>query len=81
MYKIKDKHPPAHQKYCVIREDKIFTATVCYGMHAPWWIVHTMDEEAEPLNMLDTDLWCELRGAMMSIMQLSDLVQKEEGIR
>lgn len=60
MISVKDRQPPPHALYLVLRNNKYFTCTVCYGMHAPWWIVHTMKNEADPIDMLDTDLWCPL---------------------
>jgi len=29
-------------------------------MHNPWWVVTTMDGEADPVPMLPTDKWCPL---------------------
>ena len=49
--------PKPHQKYLVQRDGFVFTATPCYGMHAPWWVVMTMDGEAPPVPMKDSDKW------------------------
>ncbi len=38
----------------------LFTATPCYGMHEPWWVVKTMEGEAPPVPMKDEDEWCHL---------------------
>ena len=52
-------YPKAHAKYVVRREDALFMATPCYGMHEPWWVVRIMGEkyEADPEPMLETDEW------------------------
>ena len=43
----KDAHPEPHAHYVVRMKRQgsplIFTASVCYGMHAPWWIPRTVD--------------------------------------
>lgn len=57
MTKIADAHPPRHAKYIVKRDGCLFTATPCYGMHNPWWVVTTMEGEAAPTYMDDTDEW------------------------
>ena len=53
--------PPKHANYKVIRNGLLFTATPCYGMHAPWWVVRLMPDrwpnEADPVPMEDDDLW------------------------
>jgi len=56
---IAEQHPAAHNKYLVLRGVTYFTATPCYGMHAPWWVVRIMGKrfEAEPEPMEDTDQW------------------------
>ena len=58
---VSEKHPPPHQQYLVARDGMFFTATPCYGMHNPWWVVRTMAEswpnEADPVPMKPTDLW------------------------
>jgi hypothetical protein len=62
--KVSREHPLPHAKYVVLRSGKVFTATPCYGMHKPWWVVRLMPEtwpnEAEPVPFEDDDLWCEL---------------------
>lgn len=56
--RVGDQYPPKHRRYAVIRGEKVFTCTVCYGMHNPWWIVHLMDgTEAGPVPMQDDDRW------------------------
>lgn len=58
---VKDAHPEPHARYVVKRDGLIFTATPCYGMHAPWWVVRTMADhhpnEAAPEPMRDSDEW------------------------
>lgn len=51
------KHPAPHARYIVRREGVIYTATPCYGMHAPWWVIRTMQGEAEPVRIEPTDEW------------------------
>lgn len=61
MPKVSDCAPPPHQKYVVKRRDHWYTATPCYGMHRPWWVVRLMPQtwpnEAEPVDMNDDDEW------------------------
>lgn len=58
------EHPPPHQKYIVRRNGLLFTATPCYGMHDPWWVVRLMPDEwpneAEPVSMRNDDVWATL---------------------
>lgn len=54
---IRDAQPKPHRRYVVRRDGVLFTATPCYGMHAPWWVVKTMEGEADPVDMRDTDEW------------------------
>lgn len=58
---VKDRQPPPHARYYVRRNGLIFTATPCYGMHRPWWVVRLMQDnwpnEADPEPMRDTDEW------------------------
>lgn len=58
---VQDGHPPRHAQYAVVRDGRVFTATPCYGMHAPWWVVRTMADgwpnEADPVPMKPDDLW------------------------
>jgi len=60
-------HPPPHAKYIVLRKGFIFTATPCYGMHEPWWVVKTMEGEADPVGMLPDDEWWPLDKFMDSM--------------
>ena len=39
-------YPSPHARYLVIRNGTVFTATPCYGLHDPWWVVKTMEGEA-----------------------------------
>jgi hypothetical protein len=52
--------PPAHERYVVLRNGCLFTATPCYGMHSPWWVVATMEGEAPPVPIERTDAWAPL---------------------
>jgi hypothetical protein len=53
--------PPPGGLYLVFRKktDHLFHATVCYGIHAPWWIPRNgfTLEESPPIQMLVADLW------------------------
>lgn len=69
--KVKDEHPPSHAKYLVKRSGRFFTATPCYGLHVPWWVVCTMESEAEPVPMQDTDEWWTLDAAEYAMSQES----------
>jgi len=61
MTKIKDEHPPRGLKCFVRRDGEYFTATPCYGMHEPWWVVTIMSpSNADPQAMLDSDEWMPL---------------------
>lgn len=55
--KCSEEHPAPHGKYQVRRDGLIYTATPCYGMHSPWWVVKTMHGEAVPTEILDSDEW------------------------
>lgn len=65
-----DQHPPPHAKYIVRRNGLLYTATPCYGLHNPWWVVRLMGDffgpdgkyhqdqfEATPIEMRDSDEW------------------------
>lgn len=52
-----DGYPPPHQRYVIRRAEVIYTATPCYGVHDPWWVVKTLTGEAEPVVMLPDDEW------------------------
>lgn len=55
---IKDEHPRPHARYEIRRDNRIYTATPCYGMHHPWWVPMKIDgKEGDPVLMLDTDEW------------------------
>lgn len=62
--KISEAHPKPHARYLVRREEYVFTATPCYGMHSPWWVPRSMaGGEHDPVEMKDDDEWSPLRGA------------------
>ena len=52
-----DEHPVPHRKYIVLRKEYFFTATPCYGLHTPYWVVTTMNGEAPPVNFHNDDRW------------------------
>ena len=64
MYIIPDQYPPPGTLCALRRNNLYFTATPCYGMHKPWWIVRTLGEfpyhEVNPVDMKDEDLWQEI---------------------
>lgn len=68
---VSDSYPPPHDMYLVVRNGKVFTATPCYGMHNPWWVVRTMPEywpnEADPVDMRDDDQWCPVLDGVRSL--------------
>ena len=51
------QHPAPHRRYVVKRGDLTVTATPCYGMHNPWWVVCTFEREVDPVPMQDGDEW------------------------
>ena len=56
---VHEKRPPPGGVYRVARRGLLFDATVCYGMHEPWWIPrngYTL-EESQPIQMLVADIW------------------------
>lgn len=57
---VSEKYPPPHEKYIVQRGSFIYTATPCYGMHNPWWVVMTMKGEVDPVIIETTDKWVKL---------------------
>lgn len=52
-----ESYPPPHARYLLERDGVTFTATPCYGMHEPWWVVKTLTGEAEPERMQAGDKW------------------------
>lgn len=70
--KVKGQHPAPHAKYLVERDGILFTATPCYGMHEPWWVVRTMAShnmgEVEPVPMRPDDAWWSLDEARRKIV-------------
>lgn len=81
-----EQYPKAHAKYVVRREGVIFTATPCYGMHDPWWVVRVMGEayEAQPEPMKADDEWWPLGDfdALDEILVMRDALERiaEEGL-
>ena len=57
--RVGDKKPPPHDRYRVCRDEKLFDATPCYGLHHPWWVPRNgfTLAESEPINMHDDDCW------------------------
>lgn len=68
--KLSEKYPFSHSRYVVVRDGVFFTATPCYGMHSPWWVVRVMSDryEDEPVPMLASDEWYPL-GDFVSAQQ------------
>lgn len=63
--RVGDRQPAPHQRYVVIRDRVVFTATPCYGMHSPWWVeTFSSGQNLEPVAMQDGDLWVELDAAI-----------------
>lgn len=58
--------PRPHARYFVRRENEIFTATPCYGMHEPWWVPRLLGKESEPITMLVTDKYAAMRDGKKS---------------
>lgn len=65
-----EQHPPPHTIVVVNRRGWYFTATPCYGMHVPWWVVKTMGSEAEPVPMLDDDEWMSVPAVSQCLAEL-----------
>jgi len=59
--KVNERHPPAHCKFLVNRKGWHFIATVCYGMHNPWWVPRDHEKELDPIEMEDIDEWLEIK--------------------
>lgn len=59
--KVSEQHPKPHARYLVCRDGVLMTATPCYGLHHPWWVVRVQQEhslvELPPIAMLDNDEW------------------------
>lgn len=66
---VKEESPGRHKQHLVMRNGFIFTATPCYGMHPPLWVVKTMGDkncgEVEPVVMLETDQHMPLNDAVI----------------
>lgn len=58
--KASTRHPKPHARYLIRRGECVHTATPCYGMHEPWWVVKTLDGEAPPEPILPDDEWMPL---------------------
>ena len=54
---IPNDYPPPHARYLLERDGETMTATPCYGMHDPWWVIKTLTGEASPEPMRDGDMW------------------------
>ena len=50
-------YPYKHMTHVVRRDGVIYTCTVCYGLHEPWWIVKTMEGEVPPIPIQSDDEW------------------------
>lgn len=56
---VEDQMPPRGGFFRVWRLDRWFDATVCYGMHEPWWVPRNgfTKVESPPITMQKDDLW------------------------
>ena len=58
------EYPEPNRRYVVLRDELLFTATPCFGMHAPWWVTKTMfsfpENENAPTPMREDDEWWSL---------------------
>ena len=70
--KVGEQHPVPHQRYLVVRDRVVFTATPCYGMHEPWWVVKTMEGEAPPVTMDNEDEWALLSDVLEPFKRIVD---------
>jgi hypothetical protein len=54
--RLPDKYPPRHDGAFLVHRPGVgdFIATVCYGMHAPWWC---FDANTSVAPMQDGDEW------------------------
>lgn len=71
LVRVSDAAPTRHARHLVKRGGLLFTATPCYGLHAPWWVVRTMSEswpnEADPVPMRDDDEWMPIEEAAQKV--------------
>ena len=59
--KVHERNPPGGRTFLVKRSEWYFIATVCYGMHNPWWVPRNHVKELEPIEMQDNDEWLEIK--------------------
>ena len=76
---IEHHHPPCHAKHLVHRDGFLFTATPCYGMHEPWWVVMTMEGEVRPVPFRDSDRWMEIDAAIAVLLRETASVPASAG--
>ncbi len=60
--RVSERMPAPHAVYRVWTPDNNqFDATVCYGMHSPWWVPRNgyTKQESEPISMLNDHYWME----------------------
>jgi hypothetical protein len=85
MKTVKEESPRRHERHLVMRNGFLFTATPCYGMHSPWWVVRTMSDkncgEVDPINMLDTDQHMTLNDAVELYHKDSSTSEANERIK
>jgi len=62
MTSVEEQSPDPHEKYLVLRNGVFFTATPCYGLHTPFWVVTGWDgkENVCGNNMQNTDKYIKL---------------------
>ena len=59
--KVEERNPPSGCLFLVKRRNWYFTATVCYGMHNPWWVPRDHEKELLPMDMKPKDEWLEIK--------------------
>jgi hypothetical protein len=83
--RVEEAHPPRHARHAVIRDGNVFTATPCYGMHEPWWVVRTMAKawpnEADPVAMKPDDLWMPIEGLATLTAREAELAEVQALLR
>lgn len=75
---MKDWSPVRGMKHIVIRDGQLFTATPCYGMHEPWWVVMGMAGEIDPVVMRETDQWCLLAEFIKEVTPVKESEEQAE---
>lgn len=74
--RVSELQPEPHTKYLVKRDGFFFTATPCYGLHEPWWMVVRImgtKVEAPPEPMLPDDEWWPAGGRYLTPEQVQQV--------